>query len=248
MVSINFYNGNILLSSGSGFIYRGCLVSNNHVFNPRQQPLHGDTKVICRFGDTGLQDPNDIEIRYRDLELIVGSSETSHDYIVYRMPNGLNISQKHTFKLDHSLAYEGQQVLILGYPFGLPVMTSHVGYISAIYEQAGVKKLVLDASVNAGNSGGPLLDLETGNVLGIVTRKHSGLSEQFDKLIESFNENVKALSAVKGSVILSGIDPIMALRISQEQMAELSEHIRRSSNVGIGYAFSTRSLENEEIS
>jgi hypothetical protein len=100
-----------------------------------------------------------------------------------------------------------------------------------------VKYIQLDASINNGNSGGPLINPETLEVIGIVTRKATGLTRQFDKLIDSFNHNIRVLEASNANVFMKGINPIEELLDSQRKMLELSSELKRSTNVGIGYAF-----------
>jgi hypothetical protein len=205
------------------------------------------TIVGCRFGDTNQYGADDFRIKYGDLDIVAGSDENSHDYIVHRFPPGVDVTSRFNFELDCALAYGGQKVLILGYPFSSKFMTSHVGYISAIYESAGVEVYQLDASVNSGNSGGPLIDICTGKVLGIVTRKSTGLSEEFDNLRASFNDNINVLEESKGMLGLGNVDLVSMLQLAQKQMQIISENIKKSANVGIGYAFSCRSLESENL-
>ena len=139
IVAIRFYVDNNLVSTGSGFLYQGCLVSNNHVFNPFGQPMGSDTRVGFRFGDTNQYGCDDFSIKYSDLNVITGSEENSHDFIVHRLPDGVDVSSRFNFELDHTLAYNGQKVLILGYPFSSKFMASHIGYISAIYDRSTVE-------------------------------------------------------------------------------------------------------------
>jgi hypothetical protein len=48
--------------------------------------------------------------------------------------------------------------------------------------------------VNSGNSGGPLIDLKTGKVAGIITRAETGLlREQFDRLLQALKDNQRIL-------------------------------------------------------
>ena len=82
-----------------------------------------------------------------------------------------------------------------------------------------------------------MLSAESGEVIGIVTRKATGLTAQFDQLIASFAENIKVLKAVQGGMSLGGVDPMEMLAISQHQMAIVSQEMKRSANVGIGYAY-----------
>ena len=63
-------------------------------------------------------------------------------------------------------------MLAFGHPSGQDFTASR-GIISGIrYERiAGYEAIQTDASINPGNSGGPLIDVETGQVIGINTYK-----------------------------------------------------------------------------
>lgn len=91
--------------------------------------------------------------------------------------------------------------------------------------------------MNHGNSGGPLIDVLTNEVIGIVTRKMTGLSRSFAQLQQALQQNVAILQAAAGGVRISGIDPIVALQSTQNQIAVISKEIERSANVGVGYAY-----------
>jgi hypothetical protein len=134
----------------------------------------------------------------------------------------------------------------MGFPFQMPQLTSHVGYVSSLFQRGNVSVIQINASVNGGNSGGPLLDLDSGHVVGIVSRAEIGfMADQFDELIRSLNTNVQLLEQSQRSgarAVLAGIDPILAIRASQAAMLEIAKNLRRSANVGIGYAFSTNHL------
>jgi S1-C subfamily serine protease len=96
----------------------------------------------------------------------------------------------------------------------------------------------VDASVNAGNSGGPLVDPVTGVAIGIVTRKATGLSKMFEQLRQSAESNLKIAQAATGGISIGGVDPVQAFIASQHQMLQTFNEIERQANVGIGYAFS----------
>ena len=66
----------------------------------------------------------------------------------------------------------GQEVYAIGTPKDMPY-TMTKGIISALKRKIGKNSYIqIDASVNSGNSGGPLVD-DTGNVIGIITLKAS---------------------------------------------------------------------------
>ena len=127
----------------------------------------------------------------------------------------------------------------MGFQFDQPNLSLHSGILSSRFTNVDVKYLQLDASVNQGNSGGPLIDPKTSEVIGIITRKMTGLTKQFDELLKSFSENIRVLEEAKkgGSIEMFGIDPIDFFKVSQIQMAKISVEIRRSANVGVGYAY-----------
>jgi hypothetical protein len=89
---------------------------------------------------------------------------------------------------------------------------------------------------NHGNSGGPLIDTADGKVLGIVTRKATVLTKDFEDLDTVLQSNIKLLNQSAGGVFLSGVDSISATRMIQEQIRVICRNIGRSANVGIGYA------------
>lgn len=64
----------------------------------------------------------------------------------------------------------GEEVFAVGTPAGVLDFSVSKGVVSAVREIGGKTLLQTDASVNSGNSGGPLLD-KTGHVVGIVTWK-----------------------------------------------------------------------------
>ena len=75
---------------------------------------------------------------------------------------------------DSSLAQVGEQVLIIGAPYGI-AHTLTVGYVSARHkpytifaEMPMAEFLQTDAAINQGNSGGPMFNLQ-GEVIGIVS-------------------------------------------------------------------------------
>ncbi len=85
----------------------------------------------------------------------------------------------------------GTQVSTWGYPAGysgLSPMLS-VGYLAGIdaYEiRQGtiVRKWVVNAAFNGGNSGGPLIQIETGNVFGVVSSKLAPISQESAQILE----------------------------------------------------------------
>ena len=156
--------------SGSAFFVsnKGHLVTNYHVVescstNPKiyYKDKEMDAKLIA-------QD------KYLDLALL--KTDVSKN-------NFLRISDKPSSKL--------QKIIAAGYPFG-KYLSDDLKFTSGIISSLkGLNddstRMQIDAALNPGNSGGPVVDEETGNVLGVAV---SGLSKS---KTEAINYAVKGI-------------------------------------------------------
>jgi V8-like Glu-specific endopeptidase len=237
IVQIELERDRYKVASGSGFLVEGGLVTNSHVLR-----VPSIDAVCFRPADADISDPTSCirmlpENCYQSV--IAESPEELGDYVYIRF-------QEREFDGMHRFAFSsdcvvsvGEQVVYLGYPFGLVNLAAHVGYVSSVYARRdGTRVYQIDGSVNGGNSGGPLLNLD-GSVVGIVTRAYTGLiEEQFGALLKALRANQEALKAAQGIMSVGGVDPMDALRASQAAMERIATDLHRSANVGIGYAYS----------
>jgi len=144
-------------SLGSGFIVSadGYVVTNNHVVTPE-----GQGSVVESITVT-LPDGNEYPAK------LVGKDAAS-DLAVLKISAGKPLP---FVKFgDSSKARVGDWVIAIGNPFGLGG-TVTAGIISAVYRNIGSggaydRYLQTDASINQGNSGGPMFDM-AGQVIGI---------------------------------------------------------------------------------
>ncbi len=234
------------IGSGSGFLSKQLLITCNHVI----KVPYGSTgiDILLRFDNEDPASKKD-ELRYSYDEfmkyLVTGSYEESCDYAVFNIPV-IKTMNRFNFEIGNPKDKAvGDDILFLGYPLEHNNLVCHKGTISSFYKTGTVSIIQLDASINQSNSGGPLIDPDTGNVLGIITRKATGLTKLFTQFMEVFDKNIEAVKPSIGGVVLAGVDPIAAFMCSQIQMKKLGEEILRSANVGIGYAFSIEHLSND---
>lgn len=235
--SIIYFRNGERIASGTGFKVGEKLITNNHVIQ-----VPGSTDVWLRFvNEDGFTDFAVKKMSFSDFtsRLIDGMPEDSWDYAIL----DFNLAEFNTIpslQLCTQDKFEiGQPIALFGFQFDQPNLSLHSGILSSRFVRADVKYLQLQTSVNQGNSGGPLIDPNTSEVIGIVTRKMTGLTRQFDELLKSFSENIRVLEDARkhGSMQMFGVDPIEVFKVSQTQMAKISTEIRRSANVGVGYAY-----------
>ncbi len=142
-------------SLGSGFIVSpdGYVVTNSHVVAPDQRAQLEEVTVTM---PDGTEYPAELIGRDADSDLAVLKIERGQPFPFVRFG-------------DSAQARVGDWVIAIGNPFGLGgTVTS--GIVSAVLRSTGGgaydRYIQTDASINRGNSGGPLFDMQ-GNVIGI---------------------------------------------------------------------------------
>lgn len=223
------------IGGGSGFLVSGGIITNSHVIRATDFDA-----IAIRFDESDPGDQNSyLRVIINDV-IAAESSEDEKDYAFLKMKEP-EFSGRHLFSFSKNETVKvGQMIAFMGYPFGIYNLTCHTGYISSIYEKNDVLVYQIDGSVNGGNSGGPLISLDSGDVVGIVTRAQTGLiEEQLNNLMNALKSNQQALSKAKASVIFGGFDSVKGFVASQAAMEVITQNLRRSANVGIGYAFSS---------
>lgn len=184
---------------GSGFLIRrwdsvGLIATNAHVVSGPNL-VHSNIEVVFNSGSHSEEatkgnlvaiDPLD------DIALLVV------EYSNLPKPLDLQLSKSGSVT---------DKVFIIGFPFGESLALSRrnpspsvsTGAISALLPSkiASVEMLQLDISVNPGNSGGPVIDLE-GKVAGIVTAKFDGTSIGFASPISKLRDRLNGMPVTIG--------------------------------------------------
>lgn len=231
-------NGN-RISSGSGFIIENKLVTCGHMISGMRS-----NAVSVRFPHaSGMQNPLwNFPNGFDDMRCAGFSDANSYDYAIFEPPAGMILGPSLRFAQDEPDV--GSAVCALGFPFERDELTLGHGLISAAVNSGVARLLKLDMSINPSNSGGPLINLENGEVVGVVARKATGLSAAFDRLRGSFDQNIEILNTVRG-LSMGGIDPFEVFRVTQAQMKIVATELERSAQVGIGWAVYVDPLRSE---
>lgn len=236
VVKITHHKGGNVISSGTGFIYKKHLITNNHVFYSNQT----DEIKLHTVKENGFEIEHQLMMPYSDFcdRMKDGMGEESWDFATINL-------ESTTFETLPSLEFIeanekieiGEEIALFGFPLLQDNLSMHTGHISSKKIHEPVKYIQVDASVNQGNSGGPLIEVHSGKVIGIVTRKGTGLTEMFDHLKNHTQQNLNMANQMEDGVIMMGVSFKQVLVDTQTQSLRLINEIERSANVGIGYAF-----------
>lgn len=174
-------NIDIYKAAQSSVVYiTSTVIEDTFFFGPRATQGIGSGFIISPDGQ--ILTNNHVVSGSSELEVTLTDKSVTKARIVMRMPSNdlalIKIDPKGkklpVLKLGNSDTVQvGQKVLAIGNPFGLSG-TLTTGIVSALDREIPAENQTLegmiqtDASINSGNSGGPLLDSQ-GNVIGINT-------------------------------------------------------------------------------
>ncbi|MDB9487246.1 trypsin-like peptidase domain-containing protein [Dolichospermum circinale CS-537/01] len=199
------------VSSGTGFMVNGYLVTNHHVI----YKAPSKSKIVLKTYDSDRKKVLEgiIELERDEHGYFSGltnksdkqdgsfiqalSKENKNDYIVFDIPE-LREEKLKTYNFSfgsHDNKRIGEPIFFLGYHFDHFRLTCHTGIISSFNERNGGHIIQVDASVNSGNSGSPLIDPITHEVIGIITRKETGLDKNFNTFYSVIKNNIDFLNS-----------------------------------------------------
>ena len=192
-------------SVGTGFFVsdKGHIVTNAHV----------------------VKDSSNIKFMYKDeeIEAKLIASDNQLDLALLKA----KIKNKYHIKFSNKSPQKAQNILVAGYPFGEKFSTSvkvTKGIISSLTGLGNnFSNIQIDAALQSGNSGGPILD-DLGNVVGVAVSKLDAkyMFEEFGIIPENTNFGIKS-SVVRSVLDSNSVDSPSANRssISKSQLGEM---------------------------
>ena len=176
VVEIEFSRGSDFISNGSGFLWdnEGHVVTNSHVL-PNDATSFRVSTTVLQFYRSGPGRPSVWIAHERTYDAELVGRSLWHDLAVLKIALNAEDTSEPVTVANYPVAV-GQSVYAIGYPTtGREERTLTTGIISGLSRdmptQNGPMALDLiqtDASVNPGNSGGPLFD-SAGNLIGVNT-------------------------------------------------------------------------------
>ena len=131
----------------------------------------------------------------------------------------------------------GSQVVTWGYPEGYssnsPLLS--VGYLSGTNHVTApsrkpIERWVVNGAFNCGNSGGPLIDVNSGKVIGVVSSKLAPMPKYIEEALEALKQN-------NAITVFTRTKPDGSKeRMSTAQVAaEVLQHLRNQTQLVIGH-------------
>ncbi len=209
-------------SSGSGFSFkeRSLVLTNHHVISSHissRSPIY----VITKSGDK--------------IEAGLKSYNEKYDFALLELkavlPKGRGILKE----TESNILSIGRKVIYAGFPHGIHDLLVQEAIVSGDYNKLG---FYIDASINGGSSGGPIVDFESGLLIGIVTKKRFLGGEMLEELRQPMNQLVSHLET-NGSSFMSvgGINFGEFAKTVGIGLRNITNVIESNASTGIGIGF-----------
>ncbi len=241
--SIKFLNGNnIEIVSVTGFKAGEYLVTHDMVNRQHKAEfveirfVKDDGHSIEAMERLSMHDFSERIITSYDQE-VTGFSLLSLADLSFGSIPSLNFGVNRHIQIGHPVA-------LMGFQYDTPCLTIKSGIISTLIQRNGNRYLQFDGSTIWGNSGSPLIDLKTSEVLGVIGYKLDRKNKSYEKMMEISNSNIKLLEKAQGEFEVSGVDPIQVLIAWQKQILQLAAEIYKASGSGIGIAIDVKTIRN----
>lgn len=220
-------------SSGSGFSYINdrLVITNHHVIEPH---LISGT-AIQAITESGVPLP---------AQLVAFSDKNQFDFAILELqqalPNGRNVLRPSVMPNTS----RGSRVIFAGFPHGIPHLLVHEAVVSA---PLGQHAFYVDGSINGGNSGGPIINANTGEVIGIVTQRRFLGGQDLENIAPQLQQLSQHCAAIagRGRVEIMGINFGDFAAMMAQGLGAMSQVIHANANSGIGIGFNIQFVNTE---
>jgi S1-C subfamily serine protease len=157
---------------GTGFLChnKGYVLTCAHGINLTDKLVIVPPQPISEFNQRTLERVNTIDVT-------VVQHDSKNDVALLKITNTVPITVPDNILGNETTSQVGSTICYLGFPFaqdGLHTIKVSQSIISSkVKSTNGTKQYQLDAMVHEGNSGGPVVDLQTGKIIGIVSGRFS---------------------------------------------------------------------------
>ncbi len=131
----------------------------------------------------------------------------------------------------------GQPIASVGYQIDQENLGIKTGIISSLFKHNNSNYYIqFDSSIKQGNSGSPLINAETGEVIGVVGHRLASITKSYKKMNKIIDNNLSILKKSQGKFNVHEIDPIQVLIANQNQIKYITNEIYKTANMRVGFA------------
>ncbi|MDA3954461.1 MAG: serine protease [Bacteroidales bacterium] len=232
---LNFYSSSgIKLLSMTGFkVNDQYLITDNNLFK-----ITKAVKVTIVFVNSdGHTENTSVEISMDELKRrIINEIDKEKTFAAVNI-DFEEFKSIPSLKLSKENIEIGQNIAVLGYQLDHNNLSIKTGIVSStLVHENGLNYLQVESNVNQGNSGSPLISLETGEVIGVIGQNLATITQSHRKMKQIINNNLAILKKSQGKFNVEEIDPIQVLIANQNQIKYITNEMYKNATISIGCA------------
>ncbi|TVR72569.1 MAG: serine protease [Marinilabiliales bacterium] len=233
--SFEFYSKRgILFYRATGFRYKDYIVTDIC-----SEEMRRAVRLVLRFCPDSSTEPvmfkelNTVDLR----KLIAGELKNRYSGIkLIRVPPGRTAPVPLAAPVVPAAVVTGTQVAIIGYSRRMNKPYLKAGIVSSHNIIGGDEYMHIEAPFEPGNAGSPVIDLSTGNIVGVVTDCLSSQLRDYRVLKSIIKENIRTLSKLNGSFNDGRTDFAQAIKANQYMAMNLARDIHLGCHRSYGFA------------
>ena len=242
---LSFYSAEgIKLLSMTGFkAYRNFLVTDNYIIK-----IYKAANVVLRFVESdGFTEKISVKMSMNEFKkrIIKDVDNKSAGFVAVNINLDV-LKDIPSLKLSKTEDVElGQPIALLGYQLEQDNLAIKTGILSSAFKQNnGLKYLQINSSIKQGNSGSPLVNAETGEVIGIIGYKLASITQSHKRMKQIINKNLAILKKSQGVFNVEEIDPVQVLIANQNQIKHITNEIYKTATMSTGFALDISCVHN----
>jgi len=235
--NINCFNNNkIKVCSFTGFKINNYLITDATIYT-----LQNVSEIELRFVSLdGYSTVVSKQISFKEFEsrILDGTKDRKSGYAIINIDFS-EFSDIPSLNLcsNNKKIEIGTPIFILGYQIDQSNLSIHAGYISSYYlNDNGNKYIQFDASIKPGYSGGPLINAENGDVIGIIGYRLVRSIMAYNSIKDIADSNIRMLEEAIDNLVIKNIDPIQVLIAQENQIKMLAKELYKTSYRSVGFA------------
>ncbi|MDI3139461.1 S1 family peptidase [Enterobacter kobei] len=214
------------LGSGFSFINEHYVITNYHVIS---NMINLEEKQAL-----GL-----VELRCEDNQILLARImhiSIECDFAVLKLESELPAGREILHPAENFIPSRGCKIIFTGYPHGENHLLAHEGIISSPLPGG---RFYIDGMVSGGNSGGPIVDLTTGEVIGIVCARRFIGSQDIQNLRIATDIIIQQCHSLRqtGTIISSGFNVADLNQAYATGLSVLTSVLESNANAGIAIGF-----------
>nr|MDA3780164.1 serine protease [Bacteroidales bacterium] len=139
----------------------------------------------------------------------------------------------------------GQAIASIGFQINQENLAIKTGIVSSLFKHNNSNNYIqFDSSIKQGNSGSPLINTETGEVIGVVGHRLAAITKSYKRMNKIIENNLTILKNSQGKFDIHEIDPIQVLIANQNQIKYITNEIYKTANMRVGFALKIQHIVN----